>query len=160
MAACKISASVPSLLLSGAGSPQLSVLKWSRTLQLTSLCWCHNLTNVSSKSPATDAKMLDQPDVDPKCAAGPNTLIGLGKGKADKAALVKKLVPHYKTLLEKLKGLGVKEVQLHEPILVTPGANKYQVCSLMFSSMLQAHHLISFACVACCTANVCVPQER
>ncbi|KAK9846062.1 hypothetical protein WJX84_008883 [Apatococcus fuscideae] len=57
---------------------------------------------------------------------GPNTLIGLGKGKADKAALVKKLVPHYKTLLEKLKGLGVKEVQLHEPILVTPGANKYQ----------------------------------
>ena len=62
-------------------------------------------------------------------ATGPNTLIGLGKGKADKAALVKKLVPHYKTLLEKLKGLGVSEVQLHEPILVTPGANKYQVSS-------------------------------
>ena len=60
-------------------------------------------------------------------APGPNTLIGLGKGKADKAALVKKLVPHYVALLEKLKGLGVSEVQLHEPILVTPGANKYQV---------------------------------
>ena len=61
---------------------------------------------------------------------GPNTLIGLGKGKADKAALVKKLVPHYKALFEQLKGQGVPEIQLHEPILVTPGANKYQVRSI------------------------------
>lgn len=68
-------------------------------------------------------------------ATGPNTLIGLGKGKADKAALVKKLVPHYKTLLEKLKSLGVSEVQLHEPILVTPGANQYQVGSHIIHSM-------------------------
>lgn len=66
-------------------------------------------------------------------ALGPNTLIGLGKGKADKAALVKKLVPHYVALLKKLKELGVSEVQLHEPILVTPGANKYQVqCKATF----------------------------
>lgn len=87
-------------------------------------------------------------------APGPNTLIGLGKGKADKAALVKKLVPHYKALLEKLKSLGVSEVQLHEPILVTPGANKYQVhcsaisccspsCQPMFADLLLTRELPS-----------------
>lgn len=54
--------------------------------------------------------------------AGPNTLVGLAK-PADSEAPFKRaeavaaLVPAYEAVLKELAGLGVPEVQLHEPIL-------------------------------------------
>ena len=54
--------------------------------------------------------------------AGPNTLVGLAK-PADaeapfkRAEAVAALVPAYEAVLKELAGLGVPEVQLHEPIL-------------------------------------------
>ena len=59
---------------------------------------------------------------DAAARAGPNTLVGLAK-PADaeapfkRAEAVAALVPAYEAVLKELAGLGVPEVQLHEPIL-------------------------------------------
>ncbi|KAK9829533.1 hypothetical protein WJX72_006351 [[Myrmecia] bisecta] len=53
---------------------------------------------------------------------GPNTLVGLATGKADRKAAVQRLLPAYVALLKELKALGVPEVQLQEPILTTSNA--------------------------------------
>lgn len=59
--------------------------------------------------------------------AGPNTMVGLSKQPEgvdlNSAAVVSALVPAYTDLLEKLKALGVPEVQIHEPILTTHRAD-------------------------------------
>jgi len=57
-----------------------------------------------------------------RARAGPNTLVGLAK-PADaespfkRAEAVAALLPAYEAVLKELAGLGVPEVQLHEPIL-------------------------------------------
>ena len=61
--------------------------------------------------------------------AGPNTLVGLAKpadasSPFDHDAAIKALLPAYSQLLQELKGLGVPEAQLHEPILATTDAAK------------------------------------
>lgn len=50
---------------------------------------------------------------------GPNTFVALASGSFDKAAFVQKLVPHYVALLEELKKLGVPEVQVKCPLLLS-----------------------------------------
>ena len=62
-------------------------------------------------------------------AAGPNTLVGLAKpadaaSPFDHDAAIKALLPAYTQLLQELKGMGVPEAQLHEPILATTDAAK------------------------------------
>ena len=61
--------------------------------------------------------------------AGPNTLVGLAKpadasAPFDHDAAIKALLPAYTQLLTELKGMGVPEAQLHEPILATTDAAK------------------------------------
>ena len=62
--------------------------------------------------------------------AGPNTLVGLSKqpegASLNASKLVASLLPAYVELLEQLKGLGVPEVQIHEPILTVHKADKLQ----------------------------------
>ncbi|CAK0780359.1 hypothetical protein CVIRNUC_005025 [Coccomyxa viridis] len=60
---------------------------------------------------------------------GPNTLVGLAKpadasAPFDHDAAIKALLPAYTQLLTELKGMGVPEAQLHEPILATTDAAK------------------------------------
>ena len=59
--------------------------------------------------------------------AGPNTVVGLSKQaegvSLDASKAVAALLPAYTQLLETLKGLGVPEVQFHEPILTTHRAD-------------------------------------
>lgn len=62
-------------------------------------------------------------------SAGPNTLVGLAKpadaaSPFDHDAAIKALLPAYTQLLQELKGMGVPEAQLHEPILATTDAAK------------------------------------
>ena len=61
--------------------------------------------------------------------AGPNTLVGLAKPADastpfDHDGAIKALLPAYTQLLQELKGMGVPEAQLHEPILATTDAAK------------------------------------
>ena len=59
--------------------------------------------------------------------AGPNTVVGLAVRKGvSRSDLVARLVPAYVDLRKQLKGLGVPEVQLHEPILTSADAAELQ----------------------------------
>ncbi|AUC60532.1 5-methyltetrahydropteroyltriglutamate--homocysteine methyltransferase MetE [Cyanobacterium sp. HL-69] len=49
----------------------------------------------------------------------PVTLVGLSRYEGSLLENVEKLLPLYQSLLEELKGYGITEVQIHEPILVT-----------------------------------------
>jgi 5-methyltetrahydropteroyltriglutamate--homocysteine methyltransferase len=52
----------------------------------------------------------------------PVTLLGLSRLEGDLATHLEKLLPLYSDLFAQLKALGITEVQLHEPILVTSSA--------------------------------------
>lgn len=52
----------------------------------------------------------------------PITLLGLSRRSGELEADLEKLLPLYVDLLNQLKALGIAEVQIHEPILVTSGA--------------------------------------
>jgi len=58
---------------------------------------------------------------------GPNTIVGLSKQAEgvtlDASKAIASLLPAYTQLLQTLKGLGVPEVQIHEPILTTHRAD-------------------------------------
>ncbi|MBE7385757.1 MAG: 5-methyltetrahydropteroyltriglutamate--homocysteine S-methyltransferase [Leptolyngbya sp. SIO1E4] len=56
----------------------------------------------------------------------PVTLLSLSRRTGDLDADLAKLLPLYVELLKQLKALNVKEVQLHDPILVTSSANGLQ----------------------------------
>lgn len=56
----------------------------------------------------------------------PVTLLSLSRRSADFQADLEKLLPLYLDLLNQLKGVGIAEVQLHDPILVTSSANHLQ----------------------------------
>ena len=53
---------------------------------------------------------------------GPVTLLSLSRFEGDMGVALAALVPLYAELLRELVGLGVDEVQLHEPVLVRSGA--------------------------------------
>lgn len=57
----------------------------------------------------------------------PVTLLSLGRRSGDWDADLAKLLPLYVELLQQLKALNVKEVQFHDPILVTSSASSLQV---------------------------------
>jgi 5-methyltetrahydropteroyltriglutamate--homocysteine methyltransferase len=52
----------------------------------------------------------------------PFTLLGLSRLERDLATHLEKLLPLYRDLFSQLKVLGITEVQVHEPILVTSSA--------------------------------------
>lgn len=56
----------------------------------------------------------------------PVTLLKLSRLESDLAAHLSKLLPLYSELLTQLKALGISEVQVHEPILVTSSAADLQ----------------------------------
>ena len=54
-------------------------------------------------------------------------MVGLAVRKgASRSDLVARLVPAYVDLLQQLKGMGVPEVQMHEPILTSADAAELQ----------------------------------
>ena len=57
----------------------------------------------------------------------PVTLLSLSRRSGDWDVDLAKLLPLYVELLQQLKALNVKEVQLHDPILVTSSASSLQV---------------------------------
>ncbi|MEO0942843.1 MAG: 5-methyltetrahydropteroyltriglutamate--homocysteine S-methyltransferase [Cyanobacteria bacterium J06642_12] len=57
----------------------------------------------------------------------PVTLLSLSRRSGDWNADLAKLLPLYVELLQQLKALNVKEVQFHDPILVTSSASSLQV---------------------------------
>ncbi len=58
---------------------------------------------------------------------GPVTLLSLSRFEGDMGIALAALVPLYAELLRELVGLGVDEVQLHEPVLVRSGAEALRV---------------------------------
>lgn len=66
---------------------------------------------------------------------GPVTIVYLAKlTGVDHATMVERLVPEYVKLLSSLKGLAVKEVQMHEPILVTETAYSKEIKGIFESA--------------------------
>lgn len=59
---------------------------------------------------------------------GPVTFVHLATCKTNASEMISKLVPAYKQLLDELKGLGVPEVQIHEPALVFGNASDFKDC--------------------------------
>ncbi|CAD7697891.1 unnamed protein product [Ostreobium quekettii] len=70
---------------------------------------------------------------------GPVSFVHLANCKADASSMICKLVPAYKQLLSELKGLGVPEVQMHEPALVFGNANDFKdSCEAAYKELASA----------------------
>lgn len=69
----------------------------------------------------------------------PVTLLKLSRLEGDLAKHLSKLLPLYRELLTQLKSLGISEVQVHEPILVTSSATDdlKEATSIVYSQLAQ-----------------------
>jgi 5-methyltetrahydropteroyltriglutamate--homocysteine methyltransferase len=78
----------------------------------------------------------------------PVTLLKLSRLEGDFADHLAKLLPLYKELLAQLKGLGILEVQVHEPILVTSSsADLKEIISSIYTQLAHANipiHLVTY----------------
>jgi 5-methyltetrahydropteroyltriglutamate--homocysteine methyltransferase len=78
----------------------------------------------------------------------PVTLLSLSRYEGDLTAHLEKLLPLYCDLCSQLRALGIAEVQMHEPILVTgSGADVQEVMKTTYSQLAQVGipiHLVTY----------------